>query len=232
VDDTSDTFINFTAVKDSTLAEWEFIQITLDIGTISAAKLRITIKDFGASAGAVYDVQDIQCELGSAATEYRPTTDDGTKIPPAVLNDRMVIINAGYNDGITIEPPLSWHLGPTALEAVVAWPSAYVFVDTEELGMISILAADSGSAQVVSQVTLGIMEKGEPSNTSALALKMYRHMRAMIEVIMDVEAGVGFAGYTMGAASPRIQYGRSVIHQSQMFADASVSLTFAAKETR
>jgi len=210
-----------------TSTDWKYLSATVTFGSIADKAEIIVSNDDGAALTAVFDIQDLQFEVGTRATSYQPTTDGTTP-----LQTLLDVVSAEYEDGIVLNAPSVWAVGDPGEELLPSLPSGFITVDKGQLTALGVTGVGAGGAVAAYAVTIGVIETTEPSNPDALFMKLHRHVRAIYERCLDIEAAGGFDCYSMGGAPVDVDFGTALIGNGQVVADAAVTLTFARTEAR
>lgn len=134
---------------------------------------------------------------------------------------KLAALDTEYADSITLAEPLGYFVGEGSLESIAGWPAVFVLGDATTADMLPGRTELDG----VHAMRIGIMVIDQ--NAETLRRRIYRYIRAFIELIRDAKAAGSLAGFqpidTFNASYA------SVFQEDQAFSQ-SAQLSFAMQQ--
>lgn len=137
---------------------------------------------------------------------------------------KATALNAEYNDGITVEAPADWFVGEDTLERIQSYPTGYAIADTAVFEGWS-----SDHVDAVHTLRIGVIIRDPVTET--MRRLMYRHARAVFELVVEGKTAGGIGGF-LPVAEPSFDFSQTITTGSFYLGDMQIELSLFKAEDK
>jgi len=135
---------------------------------------------------------------------------------------KLDALNAEYDDGLTLIDIRDYYISEQALMEVPEFPVLFILADR-----MNVLNEGAGMLRGQYTLTVGVLAHDD-YNTANLKRRLYRYIRAIIEVLIEARTSAEWA-YTVGFEV--VEFSPVFSRDNAFLADAQVSIVLSGIDT-